>query len=100
MLMVRYASANRDESVFPDPDAFDVTRANASEHLAFGHGIHFCIGAMLARKEMDVAFRALLSRLEGLRLAPGHEPPRHKPSVLLRGLVELHLAFDLAEAAA
>lgn len=96
MLLVRFASANRDESVFPDADRFDVTRANASEHLAFGHGIHFCIGAMLARKEMLVAFRTLLARLDGLRLAPGYDPPRHKPNVLLRGLGELHLAFEVA----
>ncbi|MGH0029020.1 MAG: cytochrome P450 [Myxococcota bacterium] len=95
MVLVRYASANRDESVFPDADRFDVERANASEHLAFGHGIHFCIGAMLARKEMNVAFRVLLERLSGLRLAPGHEPPRHKPSVLLRGLDALHVAFEV-----
>ena len=94
MLLLRYASANRDEAVFADPDRFNVKRANASEHLAFGHGIHFCIGAMLARKEMNVAFRRLLARLDGLRLAPGHGPPRHKPSVLLRGLAELHVAFE------
>jgi cytochrome P450 len=93
MLLLRFASANRDESRFPDPDRFDVRRANATEHLAFGHGIHFCIGANLARKEMQVAFRALLSRLDGLRLSPGFAPPRHKPSVLLRGLAELHLDF-------
>jgi cytochrome P450 len=49
---------------------------------------------MLARKEMDLAFRKLLGRLDGLRLAPGHGAPRHKPSVLLRGLAELHIAFD------
>jgi cytochrome P450 len=94
MLLLRYASANRDESVFPDPDRFDVRRENAGEHLAFGHGIHFCIGAMLARKELAVAFGRLLDRLDGLRLVPGHGPPRHKPSVLLRGLAELHVAFE------
>jgi cytochrome P450 len=94
MLLLRYASANRDETRFEDPDRFDVRRPNAGEHLAFGHGIHFCLGAMLARKEMNVAFRRLLARLDGLRLAPGHGPPRHKPSVLLRGLAELHIAFD------
>jgi len=93
MLLLRFASANRDEARFPDADRFDVRRANASEHLAFGHGIHFCIGANLARKEMQIAFRALLSRLEGFRLSPGHPEPRHKPSVLLRGLAELHLDF-------
>ena len=96
MLLLRFASANRDETHFPDPDRFDVRRANASEHLAFGHGIHFCLGAMLARKEMEVAFRAVLERLPGLRLAEGHPAPRHKPSVLLRSLAELHLAFEPA----
>jgi cytochrome P450 len=94
MVLLRFASANRDESRFPDPDRFDVRRANAGEHLAFGHGIHFCLGAMLARKEMKVAFAALLDRLDALRLAPGSPEPRHKPSVLLRGLAELHLAFE------
>ena len=98
MMMIRYASANRDESHFEDPDRFDVRRQNAGEHLAFGHGIHFCLGAMLARKEMNVAFHKLLGRLDGLRLAPGHEAPRHKPSVLLRGLAELHIAFDRSDA--
>lgn len=94
MILLRYASANRDEKRFEDPDRFDVRRHNAGDHLAFGHGVHFCLGAMLARKEMDLAFRKLLGRLDGLRLAPGHEAPRHKPSVLLRGLAELHIAFD------
>jgi cytochrome P450 len=94
MLLLRFASANRDEARFPDPDRFDVRRANAADHLAFGHGIHFCLGAMLARKEMALAFRALLGRLDGLRLAPGSPEPRYKPSVLLRGLAELHLGFE------
>jgi len=93
MLLLRFASANRDETRFPDADRFDVRRANAAEHLAFGHGNHFCIGANLARKEMQVAFRALFDRLEGFRLAPGSPAPRHKPSVLLRGLAELDLDF-------
>ena len=94
MMMLRFACANRDEKYFPDPDRFDVTRENASEHLAFGHAIHFCIGAMLARKEMQVAFRSALERLDGLRLTQGHPPPCHKPNVLLRGLGELHLSFE------
>jgi cytochrome P450 len=94
MLLVRFAAANRDERVFPDPDRFDVRRPNASEHLAFGQGIHFCIGAPLARKEMAVAFRQLLTRLDRLRLAPDAPQPRHKPSILLRGLAELLLEFE------
>jgi cytochrome P450 len=96
MMMLRFASANRDETHFPDPDRFDVRRPNAEEHIAFGHGIHFCIGAMLARKEMNVAFRTAIARLEKLHLTPGHPPPRHKPNVLLRGLAELHLSFEAA----
>jgi cytochrome P450 len=91
--LLRYASANRDESRFPDPDRFDVTRANAGEHLAFGHGIHFCLGAALARAEMAVAFRTLLARLEDWRLDPDAPAPRHKPNVLLRGLEALPLRF-------
>ncbi len=93
MLMVRFGAADRDESVFPDPERFWIERPNASEHLAFGHGIHFCIGAMLARREMKVAFTHLLERLDGLRLAPGH-PVEHKPNILLRGLRELWLEFE------
>jgi cytochrome P450 len=92
IVFLRYASANRDEKVFAEPDRFDVGRANAGEHLAFGLGIHFCLGAMLARAELGVAFRQLLARLPDFRLAPG-ERPRHKPSLILRGLGELRLEF-------
>jgi cytochrome P450 len=94
LLVLQFASANRDESKFPDPDRFDVRRSNAGEHLAFGHGIHFCIGAPLARKEMAIAFRTLLPRLSKLRLASSGNHLVHKPSVLLRGLRELHLEFS------
>ena len=53
--MVLFASANRDERQFPDPDRFDIDR-KSREHVAFGHGIHFCLGAALARLEARVAF--------------------------------------------
>jgi cytochrome P450 len=91
-IFVRYAAANRDPAHFPDPDRFDLRRENASEHLAYGHGIHFCIGAMLARKEMLIAFRTLLSRLGGLQLAP-NQTLTHKPNMLLRGLSDFELEF-------
>lgn len=91
-LMLRFGAANRDESVFPDPDRFDVRRENASEQIAFGHGIHFCIGAMLARKEMEVAFERLFDRVADLRLAEGFEP-HYKPHMLLRCLKKLPLEF-------
>ena len=96
VIMLRYASANRDEQHFPGSEAFDIRRKNAATHLAFGQGIHFCLGAMLARKEMNVTFRAVLTRMKNLRLAPGYPEPHHEPSIVLRGLKELHLAFDPA----
>jgi cytochrome P450 len=92
MAMLRFGSANRDATRFPDPERFDVRRENAAEHVAFGHGIHFCIGAILARKEMEVAFRQLLERLEDLRLAPSAEI-HYEPNMLLRGLGSLELEF-------
>lgn len=91
LCMLRFAAANRDPAQFPDPDRFDVTRANAREHLAFGHGIHHCIGAALARKEMQVGFRVLLERFADWRLAADAPPPVHKPNVLLWGLDRLDL---------
>lgn len=84
-LMLRYAAANRDEAVFADPDRFDVGRENAREHLAFGLGIHFCVGAALARAEAAAAVEALLA-LPDLRLAAGRNDFAHHPSILLRGL--------------
>jgi cytochrome P450 len=68
-LLMSYLSANRDEEVFTDPFRFDVTRANASSHLAFGTGVHFCLGANLARMELRTFFRELLPRLEWIELA-------------------------------
>jgi cytochrome P450 len=94
MCMIRFAAANRDPAVFPEPDRMDVTRDNLSEHLSFGLGVHFCLGAQLARKEMTVAFRSLLGRLTNLRLASGAEPPRHHPNVLLWGMDALHLEYE------
>ena len=67
-LLMAYLSANRDESVFPDPFRFDVRRSNAGDHLAFGIGVHFCLGAHLARMEMRAFFRELLPRLESVEL--------------------------------
>jgi cytochrome P450 len=93
LLLLRYGSANRDESVFRDPDRLDPGRRNAADHLAFGHGIHFCLGAMLARAELRTAFGALLERTERLRLSEGAAPLRYRPSILLRGLTELNVSF-------
>src|SRR5713101_1324054 len=93
-LAVMYASGNRDEAEFPDPDRFDVRRANARTHLGFGQGEHFCIGAALARLEARVAFETLLTRMPVIRLAAGKNDFAHTPSFILRGLRELHLEFE------
>jgi cytochrome P450 len=76
------AGANRDPDVFADPHAFDVTRPNAREHLAFSGGRHFCLGAALARVEGEVGLRTLFDRLPDLALAPG---ARRRETRVLRG---------------
>ena len=87
-----FASANRDEDVFPDADRFDVDR-DASSHLAFGMGVHFCLGAPLARLEARVAFEVLLSRLRDLRLL--EDEVSWEPFFLFRGPERLRLGFDV-----
>ena len=82
------SSANRDSGRFPDADRLDVGR-DAGGHVAFGHGIHYCLGAPLARLEGEVAFGALLSRFPGLSLAADLATLRWRPSSLIRGLETL-----------
>jgi hypothetical protein len=96
-LLVLWGSANRDERVFSRADTLDVERPNLTEHVAFGEGIHYCLGAPLARLETRIALEELLG-LPNLRLAPGYEP-RWVPSVSMRRLVSLELAFDADQAA-
>lgn len=98
LLMLRYAAGNRDEEVFSRPEEMDVCRKNADDHLAFGQGTHFCPGAMLARKEMQVAFTKLLQRLTNIRLAQDKNDLRHWPNVVLRGLKALYITFDKKDA--
>lgn len=87
-LFLAYSSANRDESVFEDPDAFDPLRANVKEHLAFGHGIHVCVGAPLARLEAASALRALGDNVTALEVVD-RDALRYGPSYGLRGLTGL-----------
>ncbi len=98
LLQLRYAAANRDERVFDDPDSMDVCRRNAADHIAFGYGTHFCPGAFLGRKEMQVAFTRLLQRLTNIRLAEGKNDLSHWPNMVLRGLKALYITFDRREA--
>jgi cytochrome P450 family 142 subfamily A polypeptide 1 len=85
--LLLYPSANRDESVFPDPHRFDVERA-PNEHLAFGHAAHFCLGASLARLELRVMFEELLARMPDLVLA-SDEPPTLRVSNFIVGYEHL-----------
>jgi len=93
LLQLRYASADRDGALFENPDAFDVTRSNVRQNIAFGHGVHMCIGASLARKEMAVAFRVLLRRLKSFELDCDERELEYPPNVLLRGLKRLPIRF-------
>jgi cytochrome P450 len=90
-LVVVYAGANRDPQVWgDDPDRFDPDRPNLKEHVAFGKGIHFCLGAPLSRLEMQVAFEQLGRRIERIELADDNEF-RYFPSFMLRGLTGLRV---------
>jgi cytochrome P450 len=94
LVLLRYGSGNRDDTHFPEADRFDIARENAKSHLAFGSGIHSCLGAQLARKEIMTAFPILLERLGNIRLAHTGESLRYNPNILLRGVLELHIEFD------
>jgi cytochrome P450 len=79
--------------VFPDPDTFDITRPPGS-HLGFGVGAHHCLGAQLARVELQGAFRGLLGRLPGLRLAVGAGQLRFKENMTITSVTELPVIWD------
>lgn len=91
---VMYGCANRDEAQFPGGDQFDVRRGNATKHLAFAQGIHFCPGAPLARLESVIAFEQLLSRLKNMRLEPAASDLTYLPSFTHRALREVSISFD------
>jgi cytochrome P450 len=93
-IMLRFAAANRDPDQYPQPDALDIGRSNAATHLAFGAGIHHCIGANLAREEMVHTFDLLLERTDNLHYLPGRNDFSHHPSIILRGLKSLHVGFE------
>ncbi len=90
---IMFGAANRDPRVFPEPSRMNPRRPNVREHLAFGHGAHYCIGAGLARLEGCVALEALLDRFREVRFAPGRNDFKHNSMFIARGLRELHLEY-------
>ncbi|GGX89923.1 cytochrome P450 [Streptomyces minutiscleroticus] len=90
------ASANRDESVYTDPDRLDLLRKESS-HVGFGHGPHHCLGAPLARMELQVALDTLLRRLPGLRFAGAEEGIEWKDGLATRGPARMPVAWDTAD---
>jgi cytochrome P450 len=93
-ILALLGSANHDESVFADPAKFDVGRADAGEHVAFGRGVHFCLGAPLARLQGRVALAVLTQRLRGLRFA--HDRPvKFWQVTMFRGPVSIEVAWDV-----
>ncbi|MBT2480789.1 cytochrome P450 [Streptomyces sp. ISL-94] len=91
-VVVALAAADRDPSRFAEPDVFDIRRP-AQGHLAFGHGIHFCLGAPLARMEGRIAIRSLLERFPDLSPTPDTAPPDWLPGTLMRGVTRLPLRW-------
>lgn len=91
-VMVHFGSANRDACVFRGPDRYDAEREELGKHVAFGKGIHVCIGAPLARLELGVAAKLLLERLPGLR--PADEPAQRDSVFFARGFEKLPVEWD------
>ncbi len=90
-VLLSYVSGNRDEDVFDDPFRFDVTR-DPNKHIAFGYGVHFCLGAALARMEVSSFFSELLPRLESVELAGD---PQHVATTFVGGLKHLPIRYSL-----
>ena len=92
-VLLSYVSANRDEDVFTDPFRFDVGR-DPNKHLSFGHGVHFCLGAALARMEINSFFTELVPRIKSIELAGKHE---HMATTFVGGLKHLPIRCEISE---
>ena len=92
---IRYASANLDSSIFDRPSKLDLERSNSRQHLAFGFGVHYCMGAPLARRELFFSFKTLVDRVDQMWFIEGKNDFLHHPNFCLRALRELHIGFTL-----
>ena len=93
MMMLRYGAANRDERQFANPDSVDVDREKAGMQMAFGSGVHHCIGAPLARQELNIGFYQLVEHFTDFQLDSSKGRPVADPSFILRGLPQLHVNY-------
>ena len=96
ILNIRWAAGNRDPRMFAEPQALDIDRLNATQHLTFGHGIHYCIGNQLARAEMQQAFTALLGRSRNISLVPAEGAVQRLVHFLAHGPTRLMISFEPA----
>ena len=94
MINVRYAAANRDEREFECPADLNLEREKPGRHIGFGSGIHHCVGAPLARRELFWAFQALIDRVDGMRFTAGENSFEVAPNFSLRAMQELRIEFD------
>ena len=98
-VMVLNGAANRDPREFERPDDIDITRKNARHHIAFGHGLHTCPGAPLARAEGVVTISRALDLMGDIRISEEHHGPAdarkygYAPTFILRGLTQLHIEY-------
>lgn len=92
MLFVSFSSANRDPEQFPEPDSLDITR-EANQHIAFGKGVHYCLGAPLARLEGEIALGTLLRRMPNIRLSATANDLEWRAGMIIRGVKEIPVTF-------
>ena len=91
-ILLNFASANRQDDIFEDPDSFDIRRSNASQHISFGKGVHYCLGARLAKFETQIVTEILTQRLPSLRLVES-QSLEYFPNITFRGPAELHVTW-------
>lgn len=92
-VFLNFASANRQPDVWAEPDRFDIHRPNANRHISFGKGVHYCLGAKLAKIETQIVVEIIAESLPSLRLVDGPDL-RYFPNITFRGPSELHVTWD------
>jgi len=95
-LIVCLGAANRDKRLFEDASTADIDRANVRKHMAFGFGVHFCVGAKLARLELKIAFEQLLSKTRNIQFDESADAPKFEPKFIVRGVDHIHVKVEPA----